>query len=161
MLDLKRATWEARTLWQLGLLFITHKLVVHLHGMARITEVRRAPAEPLGDGTAELALELYVVDAVLCTVFNPCSDTFCGALAAYEILLLVLLWLLCINFAIFQTAEIWLFAFEALVVCTFVDGKPLKVVKKLVLRVQQLGILVQVLEFPSVKGLLLDVFLDH
>ena len=104
MLDLKRATWEAGTLRQLGLLFIAHKLVVHLHGMARVAEVRRAPTEPLSYGTAELTLELYVVDAVLCTVFNSCADTFGGALTADEILLLVifsLILLLCIDYAIF------------------------------------------------------------
>jgi hypothetical protein len=137
VLDLKRATWEARTLRQLGLLFIAHKLVVHLQGMARIAEVRRAPAEPLGDRTAELTLELYVVDAMLCTVFNPCPDTFGGALAADKILLLVvfcLILLLCINYAIFQTTEIWLLAFEALVVSAFEDGQPLKIVEKPPLR---------------------------
>ena len=83
MLDLERATWEARTLRQLGLLFIAHKLVVHLQFMARIAEVRIPPAEPLGDGTAELTLELDIVDAMLSTVFNASADTFSGALAAY------------------------------------------------------------------------------
>jgi hypothetical protein len=119
VLYLERATWEARTLRQLGLLFIAHKLVVHLQFMARIAEVRIAPAEPLSDGTAELALELDVVDAMLSTVFNSCADTFGGAFAADEVLLLVLLRLILLLFilsAIFQTAEIWLFAFEALVV---------------------------------------------
>ena len=119
MLNFKWAFCEAWTLRQLGLLFIAHKLVVHLQFMARIAEVRIPPAEPLGDGTAELALELDIVDAMLSTVFNSCADTFGGALAAYEILLLVLLRLILLLFilsAIFQTAEIWLFAFEALVV---------------------------------------------
>ena len=138
MLDLKRATWEAWTLRQLGLLFIAHKLVVHLQCMARIAEVRRAPAEPLGYGAAELTLELYVLDTMLCTVFNTSADTFGGALTADEILLLVvfcLILLLCIDYAIFQTAEIWLFAFEALVVCAFEDGETLQVVEILPVRV--------------------------
>jgi len=105
--------------------------------MARIAEVSIAPAEPLSDGTAELTLEFDVFDAMLSTVFNPCADTFGGALAAYEILLLILLRLIllpCILYAIFETAEIWLFAFEALVVCAFEDGETLKVVEKPALR---------------------------
>jgi len=137
VLDLEWATWEARTLRQLGLLFVAHKLVVNLQRMARIAEVRRAPAEPLGDGAAELTLEFYVVDAMLCTVFNPSADTFGGALAADKIFLLVLLWLILLLFilsAIFQTTEIWLLAFEALVVSAFRDGQPLKIVEKPPLR---------------------------
>jgi hypothetical protein len=83
VLDLERATWEARTLRQLGLLFIAHRLVVHLQCMARIAEMSIAPAEPLSDGTAELTFELYVIGAMLSTVFNASADTFSGALAAY------------------------------------------------------------------------------
>jgi len=105
--------------------------------MAIVAEMGRPPAEPLSDGTAELTLELYVFGAMLSTVFNPCADTFGGALATDEVLLLVILrliLLLCVYNAIFQTAEICLFAFEALVVCTFEDGEPLKVVEKPALR---------------------------
>ena len=51
--------------------------------MARIAEMSIAPAEPLSDGTAELTLELYVLGAMLSTVFNASADTFGGALAAY------------------------------------------------------------------------------
>ena len=91
MLNFKRAFCEAWTLRQLGFLFIADKLVVHLLGMARVAKMSIAPAEPLGNGTAELTLELYVVDAMLRTVFNPCAGTFGGTLTAYEILLLVLL----------------------------------------------------------------------
>lgn len=76
MLDLEWATWEARALRQLGLLFIAYKFISHLQGMAIIAEVSRAPTEPLGDGTAELTFELYVVNAMFCTVFNPSPDTF-------------------------------------------------------------------------------------
>ena len=96
-----------------------------------------APAEPLSDGTAELTLELYVLGAMLSTVFYASADTFGGAFAAYQVLLLVvlrLILLLCVYFAIFQTAKIWLFAFEALVVGAFVDGEALKVVEKPALR---------------------------
>lgn len=38
--------------------------------MARFTEMCIAPAEPLGNGAAELALELYVVCAVLLAVLD-------------------------------------------------------------------------------------------
>ena len=107
--------------------------------MARVAEVRIAPAEPLGDGTAELTFELYVVGAMCCTVFNPSTstDTFGGAPTADEIFFLVFLSLilLLINYAIFQAAEIWQLALAALVECAFKDVKTLQVVEILVFRV--------------------------
>lgn len=68
VVDFERAASFSWALGQLALLLARDVVTVALPLVTRFAEVRVAPAEPLGDGAAELALELDEVGAVHLTV---------------------------------------------------------------------------------------------
>ena len=65
--------------------------------MATLTEVGGPPTEPLGDRAAELALEFYIVCAMLRTIDNSSPDAHGGAFTAHELLRLELLVGFCVE----------------------------------------------------------------
>ena len=65
MVNLEWASFLTRAFRQLRLLVSAYIIAIALSFVARLAEVRVPPAEPLGNGAAELALELDKVCAVL------------------------------------------------------------------------------------------------
>jgi len=92
--DFEWARRRPSTLGQLAFGLPRHVVPFDLALVAGLTEVGVAPAEPLGDGAAELALELDEVGAVLRAVLYTRTHTHRRALTANQLLRLVSLALL-------------------------------------------------------------------
>ncbi len=126
------------------LLLAGHVITVDLALVARLAKMGVAPAEPLRDRAAELALELYVVGAVLLAVGDACVRAECvgRALTAHQLLGLVHLSLLLGLDAVLHASEIGCLAFETLIVRAFVHSPLLKVLVVWVPRNVQAGLLI-------------------
>ena len=142
MLDFEGAELLALALGQLTYLFATYVVTGALFFVTRLAEVRVAPAEPLRDRAAELALELDEVRSVLLAVCRPEPELLSRALAADQVLGLELLLLLLRRDAVLHAAEVRTLALEALVVGQFEDGPSLQVVVVCVVGVPQSRVLV-------------------
>ena len=85
------AVWQAWALGQLADLFAGDVVSVALLLVAWLAEMRVSPAEPLGNGAAELAFELDEVRAVGLAVRGAQAELLRGTLGAYKFLRLELL----------------------------------------------------------------------
>ena len=120
--------------------------------MAGLAEVSVAPAEPLGDGAAELALELDEVLPVLRTCLDASAHCDGGALAADELFFFEVLVVYLCCLAVFHAAEVGIGALEANVVRQFLQRITLQIIVKGVARLFQAGIFVQVFKLGSLHG---------
>lgn len=77
--------------------------------MTLLAEMGGAPTEPLGNGTAETALELYELLPMLLTLLNRHYVTTVGTYQVGRVELPVVISLV----AIFESSEIGLFALES------------------------------------------------
>lgn len=92
---------------------LAHVVSVALALVARLAEVGVSPAEPLGDTTAELALEFNEI----LSVFGAVIDRDFAAVGANELLRVersAPLGLVHRRHAVFSSSEVWILAFEAL-----------------------------------------------
>ena len=89
MFDFEGARRRPATLGQLAFRLPRHVVTVDLALVAGLAEVGVAPAEPLGEGAAELALELDEVGAVLRAVLYTRTHTHRRALTAHQLLRLI------------------------------------------------------------------------
>lgn len=105
--------------------------------MAGLAEVSVAPAEPLGDGAAELALELDEVLPVLRTCLDASAHCDGGALAADELFFFEVLIVDLCCLAVFHAAEVGIGALEANVVRQFLQRITLQIIVKGVARLFQ------------------------
>jgi len=87
--DFEGARRRPATLRQLAFRLPRHVVPVDLALVAGFAEVGVAPAEPLGEGAAELALELDEVRAVLRAVLYTRTHTHRRALTAHQLLRLI------------------------------------------------------------------------
>ena len=117
MLDGKGTLVCSKTLGQLVFFLSRDIITLVLLGVTGITKVSGAPAEPLGDGTTELALELDKLVAVLLAVVLADAHRLSSAFAANQVLRLeVFLCLFVVLLTILPSSEIRLLALEAHVV---------------------------------------------
>lgn len=96
--------------------------------MARLAEVRVAPAEPLRDGAAEFAFEIDKVRAVLLAFAITKAEKLRGTFTADKILGLELLRGLLCSDAIFHSAKVSVLALKALIVGEFEQCPRLQIV---------------------------------
>ena len=131
MFDLYWTSIQSRTFGQFVSLLSGYVVAFILPFVTRLTEMRVAPAEPLRYIAAELAFELDVVSAMLLTVQDTGSHTHGRAFSTYQLISFV--FFLFFTFfiahlivsAIFQAAEVGLFALETLVIRQFEKTKVL------------------------------------
>jgi hypothetical protein len=115
--------------------------------VARLAEVRVAPAEPLRNTTAELALELNVISAMFLTILDTRTNTDSRALRAHKLLWLILLTLLLSAETVLHPSEIGNLALEALIVGQFEKSIFLK--RPIVGFLLEPGVFVQALKLAS------------
>ena len=131
-------------------------LIVAGDAMARVTEMCVAPAEPECNRTAELALEVYVICAVLLAVFYTSANAHGRTLCAHELFRLVVLLFLLASVAIFHSSEVGRFTFETHVVRALEHRVTLKIVVVIIIWILKLFIFVETLNLGPLKRLLLD-----
>jgi hypothetical protein len=153
VLDGERTAGGTLAVRQLLLGLAGHVVARQLLRVARLAEVSVAPAEPLGNRAAELALELNEVGAVLLAVLDAGAHADRRALAAHQLLRLVDALLRAVA-AVLHAPEVGRLALEALVVGELVDGVGAQVVVETVIGVLQPLMLIYVLELSSFEGLL-------
>ena len=86
--------------------------------MAWVAEVSVSPAEPLGDGATELALELDKVGTVLGALRVSDSECICGAFTTHELFSLEVLRVLSVE-TVLQSSEVRLLTCVTEVIGTF------------------------------------------
>jgi hypothetical protein len=121
VLAASRAFTLAEAFWQLVFGVFADVVAVALALVAGLAEVGVAPAEPLGDGAAELAFELDEVFSVLGAVVNG-DLTAIGADELLGVERSSSLRLVHGSHAIFPSSKIRFLAFEALEVCIYRRG---------------------------------------
>lgn len=134
MLQLERTLFRAAAFGQLIARLSRHIVAAALFLVAWLTEMRVSPAEPLGDGAAEFALELDKFLPVLRTRLGSTSNRNSGAFTAHELFLLEILDIVRCRVTIFHTAEVWIGALKATIVRQLFDSKSLQIVIELVAR---------------------------
>ncbi len=159
MLDLQGALAGTGALGQVASLVARYVVSLVLPLVARLAEVSVAPAEPLGDLAAELALEFDEISAVLLAVLLPRRVARCGALATNQLFWLELLGLFLRSVAILHPTEVGAFALVALVVTEFEQSEALQVIIEAVALLFQAFVLVKVFELCSLESLLDHFFL--
>lgn len=159
VLDFERAASLAGAPGQLRDFVAADIVAVALPFVARFAEVGVAPAEPLRDRAAELALELDEVRPVLLALAGAEAELRGRALAADEVLRLEILLLLLRGDAIFHTAEVGLMALEALVVGQFEKCPGLQIVIVRVVGVSEARIFVDGFVLGALDAHLVDLAL--
>lgn len=157
MLHSKRTFANTRTLWEFVSLLSRYVVSGTLFFVAFFAEMSIAPAEPLGDGATELALELNEVRSVHAALLATYSELLRGARSAHEILRFkFLLFLLSAN-TIFHASKVRFLARVALIKGTLEHCPLLQVA--LERGVVQSGILVNAFHFCFRHRLLFHHFL--
>ncbi len=132
----QRAVFSAFALGQLFGLVLADVVALTLAFVAGLAKVSGAPAEPLSNTAAVAALEVYKIAPVGLAALLAVLDADTGATGADQFFGLVDLLLLLRAYAVLFSAEVGVFALEALIVSQLVHSELLQVVVVLVLRVQ-------------------------
>lgn len=122
--------------------------------MARLAEVRVAPAEPLSYGTTELALVFYEIHSVHFAIFHASTYTYCRAFSANQFFFFEILIVILRRLAVLHASEVRLVALVALVVRKPLHRVALQVIEERIARLLQSRLLVQILELCSFHCLL-------
>ena len=125
--------------------------------MARFTEVCGTPTEPLGDGAAELALELDKFLAVLRTVHDATLYVGRGTAPTDQIFLLVFTLPFIDVLTTLQATEVRLLAFEAHVIRQPSQCILFRLVVELVGGIVETFVLIKAFVLESIEGLLTDI----
>ena len=112
----ERTPLLSRTLWQFTCLFARNVVAIALAFVAGFAEVRVAPAEPLRNGAAELALKLDKICAMYIAVRCAEAKLLGGTLRAHQFFRLEFLCLILCSYAIFHAAKVGYIALVAGVV---------------------------------------------
>jgi hypothetical protein len=160
MLYLQRAALLPRALGQFAPLLSVQVVTIVLLLVASVAEVGVAPAEPLRYVAAELALELYVVGAVLLAVLDPAGDLEGGTLGTDEVLFLVFfvrfLFFLILH-ALLHAAEVGQFALETFKEGNFLNAEVLESIIVVIGFVLEAFVLVEALVATAFDGFLFQV----
>lgn len=156
MLYFKRAFFSWAALGQFCLGLLRHIVTVYLTLMARLAEMRGAPAEPLGKRTAEPAFELDIVSSVLLAICYACSYTDCRAFTAYQLLQFIWLTFLLGLDTILHSSKVGVLALEALIISQLIHCVLLNVLEVDVVRVWNPGVFLKSLELRSLHCFLND-----
>ena len=116
MLHFERAFFWSRTLRQLIFCLSRNVISATLFLMAWFTEMCVTPAEPLGNGTAELAFEFYEVWSMFRANLDTTSHCNSWAFTTYKLFLFEILIIILTLLTVLHASKVWILAFEAHIV---------------------------------------------
>ena len=160
MLNLQWTLLLARAFVQLVSGFSRHVITVALSLVTRFTKVRITPTEPLGDGAAKLALELYEVGSVFWTILYAASNSDGRALSAYKFFPLETVIVVLAHFTVLFASKVRLLTFETLVIGEFIQSVRLDIFVMNIRRVIEFLVFGELFELGSVQRLFDDDLLE-